>query len=128
MPARSYWVCVAISVARLSYGRVGQRCSCLLEARIVLPHLIEPLSDRLHDLVEVSRQQGQAARVEQEPALAARLRARGTRCIAMRELLVLSEGRDVLRREAEAVVRHRGRCRGRLWGSLLSCSFPVVLR
>ena len=90
-------------------------------------YLIKTLPDGLHDPVEVSRQQCETARIEQEPPLAARLGAGGTGRIAMRELLVLSESRDVLRRETETVVGQGSR-RGRLLRrSLLSCT-TLLLR
>lgn len=57
------------------------------------------------------RQQLQAARVQQQPALAAGLRAGRAASLGMGELLVLAEGGDVLLRETQAVVGDgRGRC------------------
>lgn len=50
------------------------------------------------------REQLQAAWVEQQPALAAGLRAGGAACLGMGELLVLAKDGDVLRREAQTVV------------------------
>lgn len=97
----------------------------------VWTYLVEPLPDGLHDAVEVAREQGQAARVEQQAALAARLRARRAGGIAVRELLVLAKGGDVLAREAETVVGDGGRrCggRGRSMLLLLLLRWALLLR
>ena len=57
-------------------------------------------------------EQLQAARIEQESALAAGLRAGGTACLCMSELLMVAEGCDVLWREVKATVGDgRGRRR-----------------
>jgi len=63
----------------------------------------------------VASQEGQAGGIEQQPALTAGLRAGGTASLGMRELLMLAEGREVGRRQAQASVRD-GRGRGGLLG------------
>ena len=80
-------------------------------------HLLQTLPNRLHDPIEVSRQQLQAARVEQQSALAACLRARRARCIVvlMRELLVSSKCRNVVLRKIESIDGYGGGYRRLLW-------------
>lgn len=80
------------------------------------------------------REQLQAARVEQQSALATSLRAGRTASLGMSELLVLTEDCDVLRRKTQAVVGDgrggRGGLRrgaGMLW-LLLAVVGGVVVR
>ena len=82
-------------------------------------YLLESLRDSLHDPVKMSSEQLQAARIEQEPTLAAGLRASGTACLGMGELLVLSKGGDVLRVEAQTVVRNGTRRASLLRGAVM---------
>lgn len=94
-----------------------------------MPHLFEALRDGLHDAIEMSREQLQASRVEQQSALAAGLRACGAASLGMGELLVLAEDGDVLRREAQAVVGDRRGGRGglRRGASILLLSLAVAV-
>ena len=92
---------VATSTAWLSYETISAK-SC--DNIIVFAYLIKPLRDGLHNPIKMSGQQLQAPRIEQQSTLATGLRASGTPCLRMRELLMLPKSRDVLRRQAQAVV------------------------
>ena len=76
---------------------------------VLYSYLLESLGDGLHNAIKMSCEQLQAARIEQESTLAAGLRASGTAYLGMGELLVPSKGGDVLRVEAQTVVRYGAR-------------------
>lgn len=68
-----------------------------------------------HDSIKVSGEQLQAPRIEQKSALTACLTASGTAGLRVRELLVLSQSRYILRTQTQAIVGYGSGCRGLRW-------------